>query len=150
MRILFLTLCCVWLAGCQPAATPKSEVQREPVATNLASGQEPEIAVPKPAARIILELGQRDKERSIALPVEAAELAKRLVAGPPHSESEPQVPLAMRTAVVLDGVRYALQDDEIILLYGHGSKTWKSPGIGKRLIDAARQSANQTSGGDVQ
>ncbi len=79
----------------------------------------------------------RAEDQLLRLPVPDATLVKDLVSTTPSSESEPQTPLEPDIMVMIDGIRYALVPDAVILLLGDRSKHWNSPGIRERLLKAA-------------
>jgi hypothetical protein len=114
------------LGGCGlPTDRPVQSATTNSVPTKAASD-----------AFLVVDLPQH--ERILSLPKNEAEFLRQVLAKTSRVEN-PSVPLVPTMAVSVDGTRYYLDDDQLISFAAPGSRHWSSPGITRRLLDAANK-----------
>ena len=126
MRILFAIAILASASGCG-SSTPETS-------------QHPKQAAPRaaPVAAVVLDAGRPGVERRLPLPESEAAWLQKVVSRQPKVQT-PSIPLAVQLAVEVNGKRYALEPNELVSFGGPGSQHWHSPGIKKRLMQAAEK-----------
>lgn len=100
------------------------------------SNGEPNPEPPKAALLSLVIEGKTGWWKPDPIPRPKAEFLRRVVSAPPDEVLSEPLPLAAVYMVDIDGTRYTLEPNEVIQ---GNTRRWKSEGIQKRILDAAKK-----------
>ena len=72
----------------------------------------------------------------VELPKRESDFIRGLLATPPTVDSKDYISLAPTTELQCDGDRYAVEENDLVLMHQNGTRIWKFIGLRERLMAA--------------